>query len=91
MNNTMLSETDTKAVLDILIEQLGVREEQLTPDARLMDDLGGDSLSAVEITLALEERFNLSIPDEQWERVSTVGDLFELLAELLGGSALQAA
>jgi len=91
MNNNMLSEKDTKAVLDILIEQLGVQEAQLAPDARLMDDLGADSLTVVEITLALEERFHLSILDEQWERVSTVGDLFELLAELLGGSALQAA
>jgi acyl carrier protein len=91
MNNNTLSEKDTKAVLNILIEQLGVQEAQLAPDARLMDDLGADSLTVVEITLALEERFNLSIPDEQWERVSTVRDLFELLAELLGGSALQAA
>ena len=90
MNNNMLSEIDTKAVLDILIEQIGVQEAQLTLDARLMDDLGADSLTVVEITLALEERFHLSIPDEQWERVSTVRDLFELLAELLGGSALQA-
>jgi len=90
MNNNVLSEKDTKAILDILIEQLGVPEEQITLDARLMDDLSADSLTVVEITLALEERFNLSIPDEQWEKVSTVGDLFELLAELLGGSTLQA-
>ena len=91
MNNNMLSEKDAKAVIEILIEQLGVREEQLTQDARLTDDLGADSLTVVEITLAVEERFNLSIPDEQWERVSTVRDLFELLAELLGGPAQQAA
>jgi acyl carrier protein len=90
MNNNVLSEKDTKAVLDILVEQIGVREEQLTPDAR-MDDLGADSLTLVEIILALEERFNLSIPDEQSERVSTVQDVFELLAELLGGSAMRAA
>ena len=89
MNNNVLSEKDTKAILDILIEQLGVPEEQITLDARLMDDLNADSLTVVEITLALEERFNLSIPDEQWEKVSTVRDLFELLAELLGGSTLQ--
>ena len=88
MNNNILSEKDTKAVLDILIEQLGVREEQITQDGRLMDDLGGDSLTLVEITLALEERFDLSIPDEQLERVATVRDLFELLAEMLGGEKL---
>ena len=56
MNNNMLSEKDTKAVFDILVEQLGVPEEQITLDARLEEDLGGDSLTAVEITLALEER-----------------------------------
>jgi len=88
MNNNILSEKDTKAVLDILIEQLGVREEQITQDGRLMDDLGGDSLTLVEITLALEERFDLSIPEEQLERVATVRDLFELLAEMLGGEKL---
>ena len=91
MNNNILSEKDTKAVLGVLVEQLGVPEEQITPDASLMEDLGADSLDIAEITLAVEERFNLSIPDEQWERVSTVRDLFELLAELLGGPARQPA
>jgi acyl carrier protein len=71
-------------VLDILVEQLGVQAAQLTPDAKLAQDLGADSLTLVEITMALEERFNLSIPDEEWEKVSTVGDLFEALAGLLG-------
>ena len=88
MNNNLLSENDTKAVLDILIEQLGVPEDQITLDAKLMEDLGADSLTVVEITLALEERFSLSIPDEQSERISTVRDLFELLAELLRGRKL---
>lgn len=82
--NNLLSESDTKAVLDILVEQLGVQDTQLTPEATLEQDLGADSLTLVEITIALEERFNLSIPDEEWERVSTVGDVFEALAELLG-------
>jgi acyl carrier protein len=81
--NNILSENDTKAVLDILAEQLGVPEAQLKPDAQLAQGLGADSLTLVEITMALEERFNLSIPDEVWERVSTVADVFEVLAELL--------
>ncbi len=81
--NNFLSEKDTQAVLDSLVEQLGVQEAQLTPDARLQEDLGADSLTLVEITIALEERFNLSIPDEAWERITTVGDVFETLAELL--------
>jgi acyl carrier protein len=80
---TNLSEKDTQAVLDILVEELGVQETQLRPDARLQDDLGADSLTLVEITMVLEDRFNLSIPDEEWEKVSTVGDLFEALADLL--------
>ena len=67
----ILSEKDTKAVLDILTEQLGIEKAQLLPEARLEEDLGADSLTKVEIAMALEERFSVSIPDEHWERVST--------------------
>ena len=81
--NNLLSETDTKAVLDILVEQLGVQEDQLTPEARIEEDLGADSLDKVEIIMSVDERFSVSVPDELAERVSTVGDLFELLADLL--------
>ena len=81
--NNLLSENDTKAVLDILVEQLGVQENQLTPDARIEEDLGADSLDKVEIIMSVDERFNVSVPDEIAERVSTVGDLVEALAELL--------
>ena len=87
--NNILSEKDTKAVLDILVEQLGVQEAQLTPEARLEEDLGADSLTKVEITMALEERFELSIPDEEWERVTTVGELFEVLGEPMGKPELR--
>ncbi len=82
--NNLLSEKDSQALIDILVEQLGVAPEQLTPDARIQQDLGADSLTVMEITMAVEERFNLSIPDEEWEEVQTVGDLFETLAELIG-------
>jgi acyl carrier protein len=81
--NDILSEKDARAVEEILARELDVRRDQLTHDARLMDHLGADSLTLVEITMAIEEQFNLSIPDERWERVRTVGDLFEALAELL--------
>jgi len=87
--NNILSERDTKAVLDILVEQLGVQEAQLTPEARLEEDLGADSLTLVEITMALEDRFDLSIPDEESGKVFTVGDLFEVLVELLRRPALR--
>jgi acyl carrier protein len=89
--NNLLSESDTKAVLDILVEQLGVQEAQLAPDARIEQDLGADSLDIMEIVMSVEERFNLSIPDEMSERVLTVGDLFETLADVLGKSERRAA
>jgi len=82
--NNLLSDKDTEAVLDILVEQLGVQKDQLTFDARLEEDLGADSLTVAEITIALEERFNLSIPDAKSDRVSTVGDVFETVSELQG-------
>ena len=63
---------------------MGFRRCQLTSDARLKEDLGADSLEEVEIVMALEERFNLTIPDDTSERISTVGDILEALAELLG-------
>jgi acyl carrier protein len=81
--NELLSESQTKAVLDILVEQLGVQATQLTPDARLEEDLGADSLDKVEIIMNVDERFDVCVPDEVAERVVTVGDLFETLAELL--------
>lgn len=81
--NNLLSEKDTRAVLDILVEQLGVQESQLTADARLQEDLGADSLEIVEIAMTVDERFGVSVPDEVLEKVSTVGDLFETLADLL--------
>jgi acyl carrier protein len=81
--NDILSEKDNRALLDILVEQLGVLETQLTPEARFKEDLGADSLTIMEIAMAVEERFNLSIPDEAWDRVATVEELFETVAELL--------
>jgi len=75
-----LSEQDTKAVLDLLVVQLGVQQEQLTPDAKIKEDLGADSLTIIEITMVMEEHFKLSLPDEQWETVTTVGDLLEMMA-----------
>ena len=81
--NDLLPERETKAVLEILTEELGVEQSQLNIDTRLKEHLGADSLSLVEINMALEDHFNLSIPDERLERVQTVGDIFELLADLL--------
>jgi acyl carrier protein len=81
--NDLLSESQTKAVQDILVEQLGVQATQLTADARLKEDLGADSLDTAEIIMNVDERFDVCVPDEMADRVATVGDLFEALAELL--------
>jgi len=81
--NNILSDKDAQVVLDILVEQLGVQRAQLIAGAKIQEDLGADSLTVIEIAMAVEERFQLAIPDEQWETVSTVGDLFETVAKLL--------
>jgi len=82
MNDT-LSDEEMTAVQDILIGQLNVGREQLTPEARIEEDLGADSLDKVEITMKLEGRFDLTIPDEDAEKIETVGELGEALAALL--------
>jgi acyl carrier protein len=79
----LLSEKDVEVVLQILMENLDVAREQITDNAKLEDDLGADSLDVVEITMAVEERLRLTVSDEQAEKVKTVGDLFDLVAELI--------
>ena len=59
-------------VRKIVVEQLGVAEEQVTPDASFVDDLGADSLGTVELVMALEEEFDAEIPDDQAESITTV-------------------
>ncbi|MBN2647712.1 MAG: acyl carrier protein [Thiotrichales bacterium] len=59
-------------VKKIVVEQLGVEEEQVTPDASFVDDLGADSLDTVELVMALEEEFDCEIPDEEAEKISTL-------------------
>ena len=79
---TLLNEIDAEAVYEILTRELAVDRAQLTPEAQIAD-FSPDSLTIIEISMALEERFDLSISDESWERIRTVEDLFELVAELL--------
>ncbi len=59
-------------VKKIVVEQLGVNEDQVTPDASFVDDLGADSLDTVELVMALEEEFETEIPDEEAEKITTV-------------------
>jgi acyl carrier protein len=61
-------------VKKIIVEQLGVSEDQVTPEAKLIEDLGADSLDTVELVMALEEEFGADIPDEEAEKINTVGD-----------------
>ncbi len=59
-------------VKKIVVEQLGVAEDQVTPEASFVDDLGADSLDTVELVMALEEEFDTEIPDEEAEKITTV-------------------
>lgn len=81
--NAILSENDITKVQDILINQLAVSRDQLTPEAKLEADLCADSLDIIEITMALEETFDLTIPDEEAGSVHTVGDIYRVLASFL--------
>ena len=64
-------------VKNIIVEQLGVEPEQVKPEAQIVNDLGADSLDTVELIMALEEEFNIDIPDEQAEKIKTVGEAIE--------------
>ncbi len=70
-----MERTVEQQVRKILIEQLGVSDDEVTPTSRIYDDLGADSLDAVDITMAVEERFTLDIPDEDMGQWQTVGDI----------------
>ena len=59
-------------VKKIVVDQLGVKEEDVTPNASFVDDLGADSLDTVELVMALEEEFECEIPDDQAEKITTV-------------------
>jgi len=64
-------------VKNIIVEQLGVEPDQVKPEAQFVNDLGADSLDTVELIMALEEEFNIDIPDEQAEKIKTVGEAIE--------------
>ncbi len=65
----------------IIAEQLGVKPEQITPEAKFIEDLGADSLDTVELVMALEEEFGNEIPDEDAEKLTSVGDVIRFIEE----------
>ena len=68
-------------VKKIIVEQLGVDEDEVTVDASFVDDLGADSLDTVELVMAFEEEFSIEIPDEDAEKIQTVGDAIRYIEE----------
>jgi acyl carrier protein len=68
-------------VRDIIVEQLSVNAEQVTPEAKFIEDLGADSLDVVELVMAFEEQFSVEVPDEDAEKLQTVGDVIKYIEE----------
>jgi acyl carrier protein len=77
-NFLIMSEIATKVVA-IVVDKLGVEESQVTPEANFTSDLGADSLDTVELIMELEKEFNISIPDDQAEKIATVGAAIEYI------------
>lgn len=80
-----MSNTEEK-VRKIIVEQLGVSAEEVTLEASFIDDLGADSLDTVELVMALEEEFDMEIPDEDAEKIVTVGDAIDYIEKHKGES-----
>ena len=78
-----MAEDIQQKVIDLIVDQLGVDADSVTPDAHFIDDLGADSLDTVELVMAFEEEFDLEIPDEDAESLETVRDASEYLSKRL--------
>ena len=77
----MAEKTIEQRVKDIICEQLGVEEDEISPDAKFIEDLGADSLDTVELVMALEEEFGIEVPDEQAEKLQSVGDVIKYVED----------
>ena len=77
----MAEKSIEEKVKDIIVEQLGVNPEQVTPAAKFIEDLGADSLDTVELVMAFEEEFNVEVPDEDAEKLQTVGDVIRYIED----------
>jgi acyl carrier protein len=81
----MMAENVEAKVKEIIVNELGVEPEKVTEDASFVEDLGADSLDTVELVMAFEEAFDVEIPDEDAEKLQTVGDAMRYLKEHQGG------
>ncbi|MBI4010838.1 MAG: acyl carrier protein [Candidatus Rokubacteria bacterium] len=77
----MTTKSVEERVKEIIGEQLGVEEAEVTPNAKFIEDLGADSLDTVELVMAFEEEFDLEIPDEDAEKITTVGDAIQYIKD----------
>ncbi|MDE1171992.1 MAG: acyl carrier protein [Verrucomicrobium sp.] len=77
----MAEKSIEERVKEIIVEQLGVNPEQVTPAAKFIEDLGADSLDTVELVMAFEEEFNVEVPDEEAEKLQTVGDVVRYIED----------
>lgn len=77
----MAEKTIEQRIKDIIVEQLGVNADQVVAEAKFIEDLGADSLDTVELVMALEEEFGLEIPDEEAEKLQSVGDVIKYVED----------
>ena len=78
----MSDKTIADRIKDIIVEQLGVNADQIKPEAKFIEYLGADSLDIVELVMALEEEFGTEIPDEEAEKLQTVGDVAKFIEDI---------
>jgi acyl carrier protein len=78
-----MAEKIQQKVIDLIVDQLGVDADSVTPQAHFIDDLGADSLDTVELVMAFEEEFDIEVPDEDAEKLETVSDVTNYLKKRL--------
>ena len=78
-----MSEIEAK-VKEIIVKQLGVNADQVTREAKMIEDLGADSLDAVELVMAIEEEFEIEVPDEEAEKLASIGDIIDHVEKAKG-------
>ncbi len=83
----MDKEAIKQKIVDIIAEKLGIEKDVIVPEAHVIDDLGADSLDVVELIMALEDTFDIEIPDEDAEKIRTVQDIFDYVDKVVANAA----